>query len=161
MVTEQDCSEPSILDVGDSANIFVCDSREQTMSSVLLKESRYMCTDTGCSVHKLGRHDGICISTHKSVGQSTQTHDAVSVRIDSDSTNVGTSALVSNDSSVVDCSTSQASRNGRFIGLERYVASKSKSSKTDCMEIINKRYETEGFFRQTRTLLCSSWIIGT
>jgi len=161
MVTEQDCSEPSVLDVGDSANRFVCDSREQTMSSVLLMESRYISTDTGCSVHKLGRHDGICISTHKSVGQGTQTHDEVSVRIDSDSTNVGTSALVSNDSSVVDSSTSQASRNGRFIGSERDVTSESKTSKTDCMEIIDKRYETEGFSRQTRKLLCSSWRIGT
>ncbi|KAH3894097.1 hypothetical protein DPMN_018255 [Dreissena polymorpha] len=98
------------------------------MSSVLLTESRYIGTDTGCSVHKFGKHGGICISTQKSVRQSTQTHDEVSVRIDSDSTNVGTSALVSNDSSVVDSSTSQASRNGRFIGLERYVTSESKTS---------------------------------
>ncbi|KAH3812986.1 hypothetical protein DPMN_141431 [Dreissena polymorpha] len=112
MVTGKDCSKPSVLDAGDSANRFVCDSREQTMSSVLLMESRCISTDTGCFVHKLGRHDGICISTHKSVGQGTQTHDEVSVRIDSDSTNVGTSALVSNDSSVVDSSTSQAFRKG-------------------------------------------------
>lgn len=160
---EQCDRSESFSKMGVSHNRSFCNISEQESNNILLMVPTSSSSSSGCSVDQLGGNVCICIPSSIINTQSPVIYTEVSMRGNSDSPILATTALVS-ATTTTSCSLSSSTTNHRRSVSSREKQNSSpraRSLKVDCMASINKRFSSKGFSENATKLLSASWRQGT
>ena len=163
MVTKQDCNPSNFQFMGSADDGFICNSGEQTNSTVLLMDSSSSSICNGCPVNCLAEHVCLCIPTSATYTTAPVSYATFQMHPDTDSSKLAKTALVSHSVTHVDCQTSKTAfvKESCVSGQGEDTSSNARNFESDCMAHIDQRLASEGFSRKSRKLLSASWRKGT
>ena len=163
VVLERNSGVGDIQSVGTASDRSVRDSREQEGSTVLFMDTSSTGLSLGCPVYCMAEHVCLCVSPYTTDSKSSQSHEVISMHIDTHCTELAQTALVSTVTRTVDSmSTETSSHTKSAISREgENTSPKSRVSDLDCMASIDRSFKSKGFSESTRKLLSASWRSGT
>lgn len=163
MVSEHTDCESDIPSLGSSDHRFVRVNQQSQNSSVLFMDSASSGSGNRCFVHKLGKHVCVCVPPSMPCTQSTSTHATVSVRNNTDSSMLAKATMVPSVTSAVDSMPNKTTTRSQSIESNggKNCTSTSRNTQPDCMDVIDKHLQAEGFSQNARNLLSASWRDGT